>query len=235
MRVAVIARDEDDQEDISYRVNKRFKLVKKRPYVVVSVGGDGTLLIAERLFPGVPKLMIKDSDVCNSCIGYDHPADKLLETLQEKYSVKEHPKLDAQWLRKGRKKGVFTCTNDFIIRNQLPMQALRFQLFINEESVLADELIGDGAVICTAFGSGGYYQSITKKSFEEGIGVGLNNCTIQERGIHTSREKTIRIVITRMPADFAVDNDPDIHTLEPGDEIIVTASAEKMRMIEVEE
>lgn len=232
MRVAIIARDEDDLEDYSRRVKKNFKLVKRKPEVVLSIGGDGTLLIAERKFPGVPKLMIKDSDVCNTCPGYDHPADELLERLKNKeYDVVKHFKLDATWMRNGRKKKTFTCTNEFSVRNQLLIQALRFTITIDEEVAIADELIGDGAVICTTFGSTGYYHSITKSKIDEGIGIGLNNCTVKERGIKTSRDKTITITITRMHADFAVDNDPEIHLLNPGDELAVTASAETLQII----
>jgi len=143
MRVAVLARDGDDQHEIESRVKQRFKLVKKRPDTVVCVGGDGTLLIAERRFPDVPKLQVKDSDLCRTCVGYDHPVDELLERLAEnKYAIVEHPKLQAQWLRKGKKKGEYVCTNDFSIRNQLLIQALRFQVFIDDDVVLQEEFEG---------------------------------------------------------------------------------------------
>lgn len=233
MRIAVVSRDPDDQEELEYKAKKRGFKIHKKPEVVLSCGGDGTLLIAERMHPGAPKLMIKDSDTSKIHLGYETPSDELLDKLKRgAYSVKEFPKLQAQWYRKGKLRGDFTCTNEFNVRNQLLIQALRFKVTINDEELFDEELIGDGVVICTPFGSTGYYESITKQNFKEGIGIGLNNCTIKQRGIHTSHDKTIKIQVTRMPADFAIDNDPQIRTLEPEDELIINASAEKMRIIE---
>lgn len=234
-RVAVVSKDSELVDDISYQAKKRgYKPVKKKPDFVIACGGDGTLLISERMFPGIPKLMLKDSEHCASCHGYETPIDELLAKLTEgKYEIEEHQKLHASWMRGKRNLGEFICINDFIIRNQILTQALRFRIFIDEDEPLKKELIGDGAIICTSFGSTAYYQSITKNSFEEGLGIALNNCNVRERGIHTSRDKTITIEITRMPADFAVDNDPDIKIMEAGDTLVVNASAEKMRIIRV--
>lgn len=235
-RVTIISKDPELVEDMRCQAEKRgYKAVKKKPDFVISCGGDGTLLIAERMFPGIPKLVLKNSDHCNTCHGYETPLDELLAKLsEEKYALEEYPKLHAAWMRGKKKLSEFLCTNEFNIRNQILTQALRFRLFINDDEPIKKELIGDGAIICTAFGSTGYYQSITKKSFDKGIGIGLNNCTVQERGIHTDRDKTITIAITRMPADFAADNDCDIKVMEAGDTLVVNASAEKMRIIRIQ-
>src|ERR1035437_9622135 len=37
------------------------------PEVVISYGGDGTLLGAEREWPGVPKVALRDSERCELC------------------------------------------------------------------------------------------------------------------------------------------------------------------------
>lgn len=235
MKLAVVAREKTDQERLEKLVKARkHKLVTKKPDMVLCAGGDGTLLIAERKMPGIPKITIKNSEICNNCNGYDTPEDEVLATIERgAYSLEEHPKLRAEWKRGKKTMGEYVCTNDFMIRNQLLFQALRFQITINDEIALAEKIIGDGVVVCTAFGSRAYYKSITKTSFSEGVGIALNNCTLDQRGIKTSRDKTIKIKILRMTADFAVDNDTFIETLEPGDEMIITASAEKMKIVTI--
>ena len=36
-----------------------FKIDKKKPNLVLSVGGDGTFLYSEQVYPGISKLLIK--------------------------------------------------------------------------------------------------------------------------------------------------------------------------------
>jgi len=51
-----------EKEKIPQLVKKfGFKLVIKSPDVVVSYGGDGTLMKSEYQFPGVPKLILRAS------------------------------------------------------------------------------------------------------------------------------------------------------------------------------
>ncbi len=232
MKFAVVAREKNDQTRLETLVKRRKHKLAKNPDMVICMGGDGTILFAERKFPGIPKLPLKNSEVCNNCNGYDTPEDEILATIERgAYALEEHAKLRAEWMRGKKKMGEYVCTNDFMIRNQLLFQALRFQITIDDEIALSERMIGDGVVVATAFGSRAYYKSITKTSFSEGVGIALNNCSIEQRGIKTSRDKTIRVKILRMTADFAVDNDTLIETLEPGDEIVITASAEKMRLV----
>lgn len=47
--------------------NTGFSLVDERPDLVISYGGDGTFMRAETAFPGVPKLVLKGSRICNFC------------------------------------------------------------------------------------------------------------------------------------------------------------------------
>ena len=35
---------------------------ERKPDIIVSLGGDGTFLLSERLYPGIPKLLIRDSN-----------------------------------------------------------------------------------------------------------------------------------------------------------------------------
>ena len=39
-------------------------VVEQEPELVASYGGDGTLMVAEHVYPGVPKVILKDSLIC---------------------------------------------------------------------------------------------------------------------------------------------------------------------------
>ena len=144
------------------------------PDAVITFGGDGTLLGAERDFPGIPKLPLKDSDGCFKC--HPNSNEELLQLLvQNKLIVKEYSKLEVEF---GGQK--YLVVNDATIRNTLPNTALRFSVNLNESSpsplvTSSFVLVGDGLVVATSFGSTGYFFSITKRTFAKGFGVAFNN------------------------------------------------------------
>ncbi|MBT3407256.1 hypothetical protein HN415_01090, partial [Candidatus Woesearchaeota archaeon] len=146
-----------------------FKYEKKDPDMIISLGGDGTFLYSERKFPGIPKLLIKDSQVCSKCqnLKFD---EIFMKILLKNYIILEHSKLVATFNKKK-----YLATNDFIIRNKTPTHAIRYQVTVDEKETLV--IIGDGVVISTPFGSTGYYNSITRTNFNQGIGIAYNNTT----------------------------------------------------------
>ena len=65
LKVVVVGKDKRNIEKILKKYN--LKLVKKNPDIVISYGGDGTILLSERLFPNIPKLFLRHSSICNKC------------------------------------------------------------------------------------------------------------------------------------------------------------------------
>src|SRR5690348_9333698 len=99
-----------------------FEIVEENPDVIVSYGGDGTLLASERQFPGIPKLPIRDSKVCKKCS--DHETDHLLKLLKEnQIPLTEQSKLEAAF-----EGSSLTALNDIVIRNKSAYHAIRFYL-----------------------------------------------------------------------------------------------------------
>src|SRR3989344_1002650 len=47
--------------------SKHFKTEKRKPDFVVCYGGDGTILYAERLYPGIPKIAFRNNSICKQC------------------------------------------------------------------------------------------------------------------------------------------------------------------------
>lgn len=205
------------------------EIVQEDPEVVLTFGGDGTLLGAERDFPGVPKLPLRNSKICHICSPL--PSEELVKLLARgKLSTRELLKLEA---RIGDQ--IFLALNEICLRNKLINAALRFKVMTDGQAVpenLPWELIGDGLVVATPFGSTAYYYSITKDGFTEGIGVAFNNVhNYPERAYVTSEETTIEVEILRGPGRLSADNNPNILELSEGDKITITKSFSSAKIL----
>lgn len=202
------------------------KIVASNPDVVITHGGDGTVLGAEKNFPGIPKLILKNSAVCHLCSPLSN--EKLLELfVSGKLKTKEYMKLEA--LVSPNFLNPPLALNDIAIAHKFPNVAIRFQVLekdLEKESPWKGDslidLIGDGVVLATPFGSTGYFYSITKSSFTSGIGLAFNNIhnvNIREKIVDEDDE--IKIKIFRGPAVMALDNDPRLFDLPEFTEIII--------------
>lgn len=223
-RIAIFGRNGfENLNDLLKKYN--FIIDETNPEIIISYGGDGTFLMSERAFPQIPKVLIRNSNICNKC--HNHPTEHVLEKIyKEEYKTTEYTKLKARVKNKE-----LTCTNDFVIRNKLPTHALRFIVIVNDNS--SEELIGDGIVISTPFGSTGYYYSITRKNFTKGIGIAFNNLHKQKEHLNINEQDKIKIEITRGDAVLVSDNNPTIIELKEGDIIEIQKSEEVAKVIEI--
>lgn len=189
-----------------------------QPDVLISYGGDGTLLSAERKYPGLPKLPIRDSKVCKKCP--KHTTEHLLQALAEnKLDLEIFPKLEAKFNTER-----VLALNDIVIRNSTPMHALRFRLFQNGKQLKPEVIIGDGIVVTTAFGSTGYYQSITRLNLKKDFALAFNNTTTFLSPIKFSKDTKFKLSVVRGPGSLSSDNNPKILNLKEGDEIEIFPS-----------
>lgn len=194
------------------------QIVDDHPDVLISYGGDGTLLSAERKYPGIPKLPVRDSKVCKKCP--IHTTEHLLQKLSEdKIKLENYPKLEAKFHSEQ-----ITALNDLVIRNSVPMHALRFRVYLNGELVRPEVIIGDGIVLTTVFGSTGYYQSITRKTINQDFAAAFNNTTFHIENIKFKKGDQIKVEVIRGPGSLSSDNNPKSHTLKEGDEVAIQAS-----------
>jgi len=214
MKFAVIGRE---TEELKRKVKEKgFEHDKENPEVVLCYGGDGIFLIGERVYPGVPKVLVKVSTISNK--GHEIKIEKVLEKFNKKeFTIQEIKKLKAVYQGAFEKRSL-VGVNDIVIRNSLPTEALRFKL---KTKNFNKEFIGDGLVIATNYGSsqGAYFYSITKKEFEKGIGIAFNNVTKKQELKIISEKDEIEIKITRGPGVLVADNNRDYINLEKGDKI----------------
>ena len=75
-----------------------FSVVNKNPDFVLVYGGDGTVLYAERLFPSIPKLLIKRTELCRKC-DYTFESLKLIlpKIKAGNFKIRREMKLEASF------------------------------------------------------------------------------------------------------------------------------------------
>lgn len=193
-----------------------FELVENKPDFVVCYGGDGTVLFAERKFPEVPKLIIKTSRACRM---YDYSLDNLCELFSKikagDYQIHSEMKLEAI-----AKRITLVGLNEIQVHLKLPIYAVRFSLSANGKKV--NDLIGDGVIIATSFGSTAYYSATGGKSFEKGIGISFNNLHYKKINSFVVPEDTVvKLIVSRGPAWLLADNNENFVELIAGDSVIV--------------
>lgn len=209
-----------------------FEITTSHPDVVISYGGDGTLLFSERLYPGIPKLPIRDSQICIKC-PFHSEEDLLKQLSANALKLKEYKKLETTILYK-----TLTALNDFVVRNTTPIHAIRFNVNRHPEPVSgsADDrlLIGDGIVLSAAFGSTGYFKSITGRSFETGFGLAFNNTTEKLSPVFLKEEDLITFKLMRGTATLSFDNNPDIFKVDEESELVFKLSDQAAKIYEAE-
>ncbi|MFC1648385.1 hypothetical protein ACFL1B_02890 [Nanoarchaeota archaeon] len=221
----IVAKDDSKVDEVKALFeSKGFKFVKDAPDFIVCLGGDGTFLMSERQYPGVPKLLVRDSLVCFKC--HDEPIQEMIEKLLEgRVFAKDFMKLEASYDSKS-----FIAANDVIIRNNDPTRGVRFSVFVDGKQVY-DNLIGDGLVIATPFGATGYYKSITRDEFCNGIGIAFNNTTKEVEHLKVPEDSEVIVKIIRGEAQLAHDNSRDIVLMQPGDSVTVKKSSDVSRLL----
>lgn len=196
-----------------------FDIVEDDPDFVVCFGGDGTVLYGERIFPEIPKLIIKTSKTCRM---YDYSLKNLTALLSMiktgNYQIHSEMKLETEV--KGKK---LVGLNEIQIHPRIPIYAIRFSLSTNGKEY--SDLIGDGVIIAPPFGSTGYYAATGGRPFENGIGISFNNLhRRKERSINVSENHGITLRISRGPAWLFADNNEDFVELNAGDTVTIKKS-----------
>jgi NAD+ kinase len=170
------------------------------PDLIFCHGGDGTLLRAERMFPGVPKVPGRVGARSRLCPEHRLPA--ILDRLsRDALPVEVLPKLE---LRVGAFRA--WAVNDVVMHNGNSAVAVRYRVTVRGET--SEEISGDGLVVATPFGSTAYYRSITAGTFTSGLGVAFNNATVPREPLVVADDEVIGVELVRGPAILVCDNDP---------------------------
>lgn len=193
------------------------------PDFVISYGGDGTLLKSEHAYPGIPKLFLRNSLLGN--LGFKETNEEVMEKFfAGQLTIKKYFKVEADI--KGKK---ITAVNEFSLKNKNPRHSVRFDIYVNDVKKI-NHVIGDGLIASTPIGSTGYYRSVTRSTFELGIGIAFNNSHEHYNHMVLKEDVIIKVVILRGPAFCYVDNHDEEITVEEGDEVVIKKSEEFLQM-----
>ena len=211
-RVLVLGEETDGIRDLVEESG--LEVVTERPDIVMTYGGDGLLLGSERAWPGVPKLPLRNSRHGKKC--EPHEVQVALKRLLAGDLLRnEHIKVRAE-----TRDGIRVGLNDVLVHNSRPTSSVRCRIWIDGRE-FGDEIVGDGIVVATPFGSTAYYRSITRGIFHAGLGLAFNNSTEPIDHMVLREDARIRVRIKRGPAVVAADNDHDVIGLERGDEVSI--------------
>ena len=213
----VFRRDPSDVKNVL--VSEGFELVDDDPDFVVCYGGDGTVLFGERKFPGVPKLVVKTSRACRM---YDYDPKDLRVLLSKiksgDYHLYSEMKVESE--AKGKR---LVGLNEIQVHLKMPIYAVRFSLSVDGK--MYRDLVGDGVIVASPFGSTGYYEATGGKCFKSGIGVSFNNLHRNKvESFVVPEDSVIQLSISRGPAWLLADNNEDFIELDAGDKMTVRKS-----------
>jgi len=183
--------------------------------VVITYGGDGTLLVAEREFPEIPKFPIRDTRTAPLCSF--HSVEGLIKSFVEgKLEQSPMIKISAKCQNKE-----LVAINDIFVHNCQRVMAIRYSVIIDNELYIR-EAASDSFGVATPHGSTAYFKSITGTTFKVGIGMAFSNSREREDHIIISDSSTIQVKILRGPAIMVADNCNDIVSLNEGDDITIS-------------
>lgn len=206
------------------------KIDNDNPDFVITYGGDGTILYAERKFPNIPKVTVRGSEGGLRCLYTESELENVLLKIKDnKYQLKDELKLETEF--EGKK---YFSLNEVQIHNSSPIKAVRFSVCI-DNSLVFNNIVGDGVIIATPFGSTAYYMSVGGERFNKGIGVAFNNQYkvkyAKYRPVIISEDSKIHIKILRDDGLLVFDNNEIMIKVKGGDNIIIKAAKDVAKFV----
>ena len=213
IRVAVVGRNLDDLLPML----KMFpcKIVEETPDLVISHGGDGALLGADRKYPGVPKCPLRDHRENPKC-----PRHSEISTLQKLFAGQLKTVMLSKVVAKKASGECISGINEILLDRTQKASAIRYRIWVDGE-LFKPQVVADSLVISTPFGSTGYFQSISRGNFTTGLGLAFNNAMDLMGFAVIGENSQITVELLRGPAVMGADNDPTMISLQSGDTFTV--------------
>tara|TARA_B110000967_G_scaffold206918_1_gene254883 strand:+ start:41 stop:859 length:819 start_codon:yes stop_codon:yes gene_type:complete len=201
--------------------------------LVLSFGGDGTVLAALSLFPQCPVLAVNFGNVGFLTAGdREELTDMLQSVLEGKYIISERSVLECV-----HPHGKDFAVNEVVVRGATRMIAV--ELNINEQHIR--RVRGDGVIVGTATGSTAYLLAagspIVMPELRCMIIAGLNEYDFRSRHLVVTGESKIKLQISEQTHEKEIYLSADGKVkvpLEIGDEIIIRESSRQAKLVFME-
>ncbi len=156
-RAAILERGAPEPLVASAWDEQRVEQVCHAVDLILTLGGDGTLLRAARIGAAcrVPALGVKLGHV--GFLSGMRPEDfvsNLERLLSGDYWIEERMMVRAHWLRDGREMGVDEAINDVVVSRGKLARVIRIEAAI--DGAVLEQFVVDGAIVATATGSTAY-------------------------------------------------------------------------------
>lgn len=145
--------------------------------IAIFYGGDGTLVGEWRKFRtrkgGKPILPVRNYGLCQKHLEFYKKFFTAGEGSEEDLSVKQFlfPVLRGEFKDKGLD-NYLDALSELTIVNADQTAALRFNIKVNGKPIV-ENVIANGVILATKLGSTGYFKSVARTIFTQGIGVGF--------------------------------------------------------------
>ena len=201
--------------------------------LVLSFGGDGTVLAALSLFPQCPVLAINFGNVGFLTAGDREELEDLLQSVFDgNYIISERSVLECK-----HPHGTDYAVNEIVIRGATRMIAV--ELSINDQHIR--QVRGDGVIVGTATGSTAYLLAagspIVIPELRCMIIAGLNEYDFRSRHLVIKADSKISLVVSEETHEkeiyLSADGKEKI-PLEIGDEVLICESSRKAKLIFME-
>ncbi|HEY8416288.1 MAG TPA: NAD(+)/NADH kinase [Thermaerobacter sp.] len=203
------------------------------PDLVVSLGGDGTLLRAARAVPpGTPILGVNLGRVgFLSELTPDELWDELPGILAGRYHTDDRRLLLGELA--GNAGPVLWAVNELVVRNGGTARLLRLRLWV--ESELAGEVAGDGVVIATATGSTAYALAAggpaVPPELESLVVVPLCSFTLAARPFLVAPGRQVAVELLEGPSARVTADGQESTEMEAGQRLEVALSDRRLRLV----
>ncbi len=225
----------------------------KKPNIVITLGGDGTILEAARVYKHCNPLFIGLNLGHVGFLASIRTPKEFLSGLDllfhNKYHITKRMMLAAKVIRKGKTVMETTALNDIVAQNLLNVSEI--EVWIDNHMV--QEIRGTGVLVATGSGSTAYNLSlhgpIVTPDIKCFIITELLDHNTPTPSMVVKKNKTIKIKIkdfrqigsltmtkTGEPVDMLLATDGTVsEPLLPGDEIIITKAKKMIKTAEIEE
>ncbi|HHY91989.1 MAG TPA: NAD(+) kinase [Firmicutes bacterium] len=211
--------------------------LRERADLVLSLGGDGTLLGAARLFAeaGVPVLGINLGRLgFLTAVEPDRLETALSDIVAGRGSIDERTLLKATIWRRGQRVEESLALNDVVITKGAFARIIAVSCYIDGEYLTTYP--GDGIIVATATGSTAYSLSaggpIINPTLDCLILTPICPHTLSARSIVISAQETLRVTVSSDHGDIMLTVDGQKgYPLEPDDSVTVTKAPCRAKLI----
>ena len=217
------------------------KFLNKNHKLIITLGGDGTVLYCSRLFSpyNVPILAINFGEIgFITEIEQDNWKEALDSFLDNNYMLKKQILLKVSVFRDNKKEYEANCLNDSVITSNGGAKIIKLDVYV--ENIFLGKYKSDGIIVSTPTGSTAYSVAaggpLVYPEMDAFILTPICPYSLSSRAIVLPVDKEIKIIVEKeQRVNIALTTDgQEVFQLKENDSVIIEKSPYKALIIRVE-